>query len=174
MLENETIQGFVLGQYQAELRLGAISEDFMVEVDQTEPISVGIIFDAPPAYDGLRNCLRRRLFLHVLDNGALLQGKLAHRRDAQLTAYEAAENAFGGGDAARSLGIVAGVVVFVIIVVGVVDVVVVRYLENQQQQKKQQHQQQNCKLSNADETTTDNEAEVPTATAMSADKSSAR
>jgi hypothetical protein len=128
LLENNTIDAFVLGQYQAEHRLGSISEDFAVEVDQTEPISVGIIFDAPPAYDGLRNCLRRRIFLRVLDNGAQLQRKMAHRRDVQVTPFEVAENAFGGDDSVYKLVVAAGAVALVVAVAGVIDLIVLKYI----------------------------------------------
>lgn len=147
MLENNTINGFVLSPYHAEFLLGNISEEFVVEVDQTEPISVGIVFDAPPAYDGLRNCLRRRIFLRVLDNGAQLQRKLAHhRRKVQVTQFEAAENAFGGEDTGFKFAVAASVVAFVLVVVGVVDLIVRKHVKRNKKEdvtKTEKHRTEN-------------------------------
>jgi hypothetical protein len=129
MLENNTVKGFVLSPYQAEYLLRNISEEFAVEADQTEPISVGIIFDVPPAYDDLRNCLRRRTFLRVLDNGAQLQHKLGHRREVQVTQYEAAEDVLEGEDTVFKLAVAAGAVAIVLVVAGVADLIVRKYVK---------------------------------------------
>jgi hypothetical protein len=135
MLENNTVDGFVLGPYNAEVRLASISDEFIVEIDQTERISVGIIFDAPPAYDDLRNCLRRRLFLRMLDNGPMLARKLAHRMHGHVTALEAAQNALCAEDCAYKLGIAAGTVLCILILAGILDFIVRKYIKKNKKEE---------------------------------------
>jgi hypothetical protein len=149
MLDNKTIDGFVLGQYYAEVRLASIDEELAIVVDQTEPISVGIVFDAPPAYDGLRKCLQKRLFLRVLDNGALLHRKLAKQRTPS-TPFQAAENALRNDDSIYNLAMAAGAVTCVLAVAGIVDFIVLKYAKKTKKRE----------VTKTENNRVDNEAEV--------------